>query len=238
MPLKHLEKEYRNIGYLFVILILLLCLGFYRPYWSLFPHFAGINAIKHFHGIVLFMWFILLTVQPFLIQSGKQKAHKLLGRFSASLVPLIFISIFLVSKDKFNRMAPRISREENIGELALNVSGMFYFIALFALAIYYRKNAAYHIRFIIAAALLLFGPGIGRILENYGGLSFSQSVIASVFISEIITVLLLLYDLKNGTSPKPYLISLFFLFFFQILWMFRFSLVWQTLGGQFADLFF
>ncbi len=233
-----MEKAYKNIGYLFILLFVFIFWGFYRTYIGSFPSFSGVNTIKHFHGLLLFGWFFLLILQPFLIKYKKYKTHKAIGILSYMLVPLIVLSIFLVSKDKFNRLAPLISKEQNIGELALNVSSMFYFSMLFGLAIIYKKKTAYHMRFIIAAALLLFSPGIGRVFENYVNLSFPVSVAISVFIAEIITVSLILYDRKHGNEYKPYVITLIFLICFHILWAFRLSAAWQVVGGKFAEIFF
>lgn len=233
-----MEKSYRNIGYLFVLLFVFIIWGFYRTYINSFPSFSGINIIKHFHGLLLFGWFILLTLQPFLIKHKKYKTHKAVGRLSYILVPLIVLSIFLVSKDKFNRLTPLISKEQNIGELALNVCSIFYFSMLFGLAMFYKKKPTYHMRFIIAAALLLFTPGIGRVFENYANLSFPTSVTLSVLIAEVITVSLIVYDMKRGYQFKPYLITLSFLICFQIFWAFRLSDAWQVVGGKFAEIFF
>ena len=39
--------------------------------------------------------------------------------------------------------------------------------ALYGLAVCYRKNEAYHMRYMIAIALLMFGPGTGRAFIFY-----------------------------------------------------------------------
>ena len=213
-------------------------MGFYKSYFVLFPTFKGIDNTKQFHGIMLLCWFLLLVVQPFLLARKQYKIHKALGKFSYVVVPFVMLSIFLVSREKFLRLAMTVSKEENIAVLALNIPSIFYFGLLFTLAMIYKKEAAYHIRFMIANALFVFGPGIGRALIIYGGVSFSDSVVYAILITEIIISGLLLTDLIKGFTYKPYLITLVFLISFQIIWAFRFSQVWQFVGGRFAELFF
>ena len=233
-----MENTYKHIGYFFIPLFACVLVGFYETYFVYFPTFKEVNAIKQFHGIMLFTWFVLLIVQPFLLRYKKHKIHRTLGKLSYLLVPLVMVSIFLVSKQKYLNNHLKVPIEQNIGDLAMNIPSIFYFALLFTLAMIFKKKGAIHMRFMIANALFVFSPGFGRAFIIYGGVSFSQSVVISIIMVELITVALLLYDVIKGKMYQPYAITLFFLVCFHLTWALRYSSVWQFFGGKIATLFF
>ncbi len=233
-----LESAYKNLGYFFIILFAFVVCAFTRSYIALSPTFSNVSVVYHFHGVMMLSWMLLLIVQPFLIRYKIYKWHKFLGKVSYLLVPLIVVSIFLVSKEKYIRLSSSISKEENIGMIALNIPGMVYFAFLYLLAMINRKNGASHMRYMIATALFVFGPAAGRALEFYAGFSFDNSVFYSVLLIEIFTVILLIYDWIKKVPFLPYLVTLLFLLAFHITWVFKSSQWWQYPGGFFADHFF
>ena len=44
-----------------------MALGFYYPYFSLFPGFASVTRVVHIHAIALLLWVVVLITQPLLI---------------------------------------------------------------------------------------------------------------------------------------------------------------------------
>ena len=84
-----MEKQYKNLGYYFLILLVFVALGFYYPYFSLFPEFKSVTIIIHIHAIALFLWLVILMVQPLLIRYQKYEAHKKLGKFTYFLLPIV-----------------------------------------------------------------------------------------------------------------------------------------------------
>ncbi|MEP7256592.1 MAG: hypothetical protein ABI666_12505 [Ferruginibacter sp.] len=233
-----MESAYKNLGYFFIILFVFVIWVFSKSYIKILPVFKDVSFVYHFHGTMLLSWMLLLIIQPFLIRYKKYKWHKFLGKVSYILVPLIVVSIFLVSKEKYIRLSSSISKEENIGMIALNIPGMVYFAVLYLLAMINRKNSASHMRYMIATALLVFGPAAGRALEFYGSLSFDRSVFYSVLIIEILTLGLIIYDLIKKAPFRPYLLTMLFLFAFHITWLYKSAPWWQQIGGFFADHFF
>lgn len=162
----------------------------------------------------------------------------MLGKLSYVLAPLIVISIFLVSKEKYNRLDTYVSVENNIGMIALNIPGMLYFGLLYALAMINRKKQACHMRYMIATALFVIGPAVGRALELYADVSFEHSVLYSVVVIELLTIVLIVFDLIKKAPYKPYLVTLVFLISFHVTWMFRLANWWQQIGGFIAEQFF
>jgi hypothetical protein len=87
------EKEYKYIGFCFLVITVLVIIGFFKTYFGLIPHFnSSLTAMMHFHAIVMSLYVILLIVQPVLISYKKFKTHRLFGKFSYVLVPVIILS--------------------------------------------------------------------------------------------------------------------------------------------------
>ena len=99
-----MEKGYNKIVFFFVVIVLITLPGFYKSYFSLLPDFPGLKNIHHFHAVALMLYLALLIVQPILISSKKIAIHRIIGKFSYILVPLIFISLILVYHNQYLRM--------------------------------------------------------------------------------------------------------------------------------------
>ncbi len=75
-----MEKSYKNIGYFFITLWIIVLIGFHQTYTVFFPTFKGFRWEQHFHGAMLMAWLSMLMVQPFLIKFGKYEWHRTLGK--------------------------------------------------------------------------------------------------------------------------------------------------------------
>lgn len=233
-----METAYKNLSVFFAVILAFVVWGFFRTYFGLFPTFAGITTVQHFHGAMLLSWFAMLIVQPLLIRYKKFELHKKLGKVSYVQIPLILISIFLVTKIGYIRNAAILPKEQNIGGLALNLPDIFAFAIFYILAMVNKKNTPAHMRYMIATSLLMLGPGTGRAFIIYGGMSFPQGVMYSMILTEIIAVALIVYDKIKGNSLKPYLVTLAVLILLHITWQFQLSGWWQWFGGKFATYLF
>ena len=233
-----MEISYKNIGFFVMLILGFVVWGFFRTYFGMFPRFNGITTVQHFHGAMMLSWFALLIVQPFLIRFQQYEWHKKIGKLSYIIAPLVTISIFLAAKGQFQKMASIITREENIGGMALNIPDVFAFAALYLLAMVNKKNTAYHMRYMIATSFLMLGPGTGRAFIMYGGMPFPLAIEYSNVISEIVTAAFLLYDIVKGKPYKPYLITLITLLGMHFIWECQLSFWWQAFAGKIATLFF
>jgi len=78
-----LEKEYRNIGFIFLLFIPLTFLGFYKTYFVLSPEFVGtVDIYTHIHALVASLWITVLITQPLLIRFKNFKLHRTFGKIS------------------------------------------------------------------------------------------------------------------------------------------------------------
>ena len=96
-------KHYKNIGYFFVALFVCMFFGFYTPYFKLVPDFdPSFTLIVHIHATALILWLSLLCIQPFLIRYKKLNIHRLLGKFTYFLVPVIIITSVAVMDKQYH----------------------------------------------------------------------------------------------------------------------------------------
>lgn len=233
-----MEKAYQNVNYFVLVILAFVIWGFYRTYFGLFPSFTGITTVQHFHGLMMLSWFAMLLVQPLLIRRKKFELHRAVGKLSYILIPLLLISIFLVTKGQFQRLAPLIPKAQNLASMALNLPDIFAFGALYMLAMIYKKNSAYHMRYMIATAFLMLGPGTGRAMIIYGGVPFPLAIEYSLLLTDALAIGFIIYDAINKRPYKPYLVTLGILLVMHLIWEFQLSAPWQAFAGKFAQLFF
>lgn len=194
-----MEKEYNNIGYVFLLFIPLTFLGFYKTYFVLSTEFKGtVDIYTHLHAFFASIWIVLLIAQPLLIRYKNYKLHRFLGKISY----FIFIGLIL-------SFIPQMIKEYGKNLIPLNAGFDILLLLLFyILAIKHKKNIAVHMRYMIAIALIFIGPTLGRIifilleLENLGALHIPYLMVNGVLLS------LIYFDKKNNRNYKPYVVAL------------------------------
>jgi hypothetical protein len=174
----------------------------------------------------------------FFNQSQKYQLHRQVGKISYILLPLVLFSIFWVTKVQFNKMATAMPREQAIGGLALQLPDIIAFGFFYALAMIYKKDSAFHMRFMIGTSLLMIGPGIGRAMIIYGGLPFPVALVYAMYITELIALIFLILDFTKGKSIKPFAIILGTLVLMHLTWNYQMAAWWQSFAGWFANSFF
>jgi len=213
---------YRGISLFFVLVMAVITWGFYKTYIIFFPSFTGFNNVQHFHGAMMVTWMLFLIVQPLLIRSGKITIHRTIGKLSYVIAPLLIVSIFLASRMVYHRPEPILPHEERIAGIALSIPFMFAFAILYSLAIINRKNTYQHMRYMIAGALVLLGPTVGRmgpILFGWSGL-LTQNIQYAIIYG--ILVGLLIYDGKKVKNNRPYVLAAIFFMLHQLVFYIMF----------------
>lgn len=196
-----MDKTYKYLSYFFLLLIPLIYAGFYKSYFQSFPSFnSKIHVFDHIHAFIASVWVLMLIVQPFLIFNKKNSLHRKIGKLSYVVFPLLILS--------FVPQIIKIVRTEDITNLFFPLADGVLLITFYSLAIYYRKKRAKHMRYMIASALVLLGPTVGRIGPSLFGWSgvITQNVQYGIIYSILIS--LILYDRKNKRKFQPYLIAI------------------------------
>jgi hypothetical protein len=217
-----MEKSYNiyhNLGYWFLFLILLVLAGFYSSYFLVF--FQPTPSIIHIHFTLMTLWIVMLIVQPFLIKYKKVAIHRMLGKISYVLVPLVLTSGFLMIRFSYYRVLDDLRQKAAVGlnqfdteqllrQAAAYEAIAFFWLVIFALfyclAVINRRKSAIHARYIVATALALLGPTVDRIfifsfkLEKLPGSITIE--FAAFFIADMVLALLLWKDYTNNHPTK------------------------------------
>jgi hypothetical protein len=205
-----IERGYSNIAWLFVLLALLTFVGFYKKYFALAPTFPGLLNIHHFHAIALSAWLALLIVQPILIARGKLASHRLLGKLSYVLAPVMFISMLMAYHHQYLRFQTAGESESFVlGFVFAPATDAIPFLIYYGLALWHRSNTPRHMRYIIATAIIIAGPGLARIFMTWMGLDVFAAIQIQVMIQLLFFLSLIIYDrrLKKRFRINPYVIA-------------------------------
>ncbi|XVJ66488.1 MAG: hypothetical protein HEQ40_10140 [Lacibacter sp.] len=228
---------YRNTS-IFIILIGIQW-GFYQSYTSQFPEFKNATPVIHIHGALLMTWMLLLIVQPLLIQYGKAKWHRTIGKVSWVLGPLVIIFMFLIGKGGYHRgIAAGIPEHENLTFIVLDMRGFVSFAIFWSLAMMHRKVSHTHMRYMIATGILGLGPGVGRGLMHSFGISIWDAITITDVLDLLIIGVLLGVDIYRKKNYKPFLTVFIVLLIGSILWQIRDTAVWQSFAKTYAGLFY
>jgi hypothetical protein len=214
--IKTKSKIFYGNAYLYFILATLVTIFAFFP--SYFNRLTSTDSAHHFHGITATLWLVLLIMQPFLYKTGNLKWHRMVGKISFVLVPLIIISalkmvqIMLINKASYPPYLP--------DRLAfIDFVTLIQFLLFYVLAIYKRKEIQLHARYMVCTVLGPLIPALTRLLFQIPGIdNFNKSLNISYIIIEIVLILLLLDDKRAGKIRLPYVIAII-LFFIQHLLM-------------------
>jgi hypothetical protein len=215
------EKYYRNIGLYFLILILFIGLGFYYPYFSLFPGFKSVTTTVHVHTLTLMSWTLILIAQPILIRYKKYKAHKIIGRVTYVLVPLVIITCIGVMRQQYNEdLAQKMTQHESLKSLFTSLTGILSIIIYYLLAIIavLKGNIAFHMRYMICLFLEFIPPTFGRTLGYWLNMRQVYTHTIAVAVGALILVILILADKKRKLNFTPYVVALALYLIFTFSW--------------------
>ena len=230
-------KTYKNIYLLFIGVLFILIWGFYKSYLVYFPTFEGgywggksYNYIQHSHGALMLTWVLFLIIQPVLIRRGYHNIHRKVGFASYFVVPLLLISILMVSKTFYYRTLETINVKEALGTIT-GIANIIAFAIFYYLAIVNKKNIYSHMRYMIGTSLLLINPGLSRALFVFFGMAESGLAVSD-YVAMSIATCFIIYDYRNNKNYKPYIVILAILIIMHLIWRARYTDVWQSIGGN------
>ncbi|WP_373524110.1 hypothetical protein [Aquiflexum sp.] len=209
-------RIYNNLGYWFLIFILLAFVGFYKTYFSVLldPH----PSVVHLHFACMALWMGMIIVQPLLIKYKKFSVHRTLGKLSYLVIPLVLITSAMMSKYSYFAYKARLEAKVADGmvtfteaeilhlsafEMGLPVFYILWLAIFFGLAIYHRKDRIPHSRYILAAALTFLGPTVDRIfIFWYDTFLLWETVPVEYFSYALINLTLILFLFLDKGNPK------------------------------------
>ncbi len=196
---------FRNTVFWFVALLVVLVAGFWESYFSTL--FQGVHITHHFHGVTMLAWVLLLITQAALVRTGRLSLHRVVGRVSYVVAPLVVVSGVAVNLYFIGRL------EEPLVPPALSAYWFGYFLAglfavLYTLAMIHRRNFHLHARYMIATGLVFLVPGLSRaflnIVEPLGlpSLGFYQTQI----FTGLLGVACIGWDRMRGPIRAPFVV--------------------------------
>jgi hypothetical protein len=163
--------------WILLLLIPITFFGFYPSYFSQLT--APAPSIIHVHGFMMTIWLAFAIVQPILIKRNRITIHRLVGKISFFLIPLIVTAGYLVLRYSYHRA---LNGEEvgppgyypddlpaHIKAAEFVVIGSVYWVWLvvyYVLGITFRKNLVAHATFMLAATLTILGPAGDRLIGH------------------------------------------------------------------------
>jgi len=189
----------------------------------------------------MLLWLALLIVQPILIKKKKFAIHRYLGILSYFTTPILIVLMVLMYKNQFLRLeSTGIPREENLALLFLPFTDILPFTLFYLLAIYYRKNIAKHMRFMIATAIVVLSAGLFRVIlllfkpDGFIGLQLTGVTLICFFLAFIV------YDKVKGKPVRtnPFTIATILYIIPNLLFLIvPYTTEWQLLASSFVSLF-
>lgn len=206
-----MEKKYRMLQLAFILITVISLSGFYKSYFQFLPQFSRFPAIIHIHFAAFFCWFAMIIVQPVLIRRRQYALHRRLGKLSWLLAPVLVITILLLVKDKVERELA-VSAETAAMTAFIGLLDVVSFSVCYGLAMIRRRNLRWHVAFIIGATLIVFNPGMSRLLNHFKPGSGLLAAIVFPFIVPLIMIAVEKLRLKRPVLKNPYLL-------FVLLWL-------------------
>ncbi len=201
------NKLQNSVGFFFIAILIITLLGFYPSYFSHFPKFEGFSWAFHFHGVLALLWLCMLITQAFLIRAKKYEIHKVIGKLSYFVMPLLLFSFFLMAKATYTKNISVRQLSEIDALAGLSRSGLrdiLYMGILYGLAIFYKSKTSWHLRFFTCTGLIVLGPGLGR----FAFANFRPEVAGATMgiMMLLVPIIWLVIDIIKKKSPIPLLI--------------------------------
>lgn len=203
--MKNIEKNYRNIGFILLLFIPLVIIGFLKSYiGQLFDPKQSLHILIHLHFIVSALWVLLMIAQPLLIRFKRQALHRKAGKLSYLLFGLFNLTLVPFIMGTFSYTFQKGSPTVLIATLFNLVLVNLFFI----LAIKHRKNIALHMRYMIALALVFVSPPLGRIIMLWFQGSFAHFVHINFTLVNLLLLFLIFWDKTKQRNYQPYLLAI------------------------------
>jgi hypothetical protein len=218
-----MERAYRNLGFVLIVLLPIFIAGFWIPYFSGIPNFdASITAAVHIHAVLLFCFLALLIVQPLAIRYKAFSAHRALGKLSNILIPFILIfSAAMVWKEYREHLISGATAELARNSEFLSAAQLILFGTLYGLSIasIRRRDVATHMRCMICIALVLLPAGLARTMGYWFHIRQSSSQTVCLILIDALLLGLIVFDMRRRSAARSYTLVLFAYVVIEAVWI-------------------
>ncbi len=222
------KLRFDRSGYYFIGLIGLILIGFWPSYFSkFFNGTANFTFYFHFHASIVAIWVALLIIQPILIRKKKLHIHRIIGKLSYFIAPLIFISILLLSHSRQKGFA----EGWDIG-LWVTFKDLFILAIAFFIAYRYRHQVDLHARGMIVTGITCIEPAAARIPFHP---QYGYFLVIGLVYSVLLSLIYFERNQQKGRWVFPLILSLYLFVHSVIILGVHFSW-WQAFGHWFYGL--
>ena len=223
------------MGFLFI----LLQIGFHPTYLQYFPKFEQFNWVHHTHGAIMVSWMVMLVLQPYLILKGKYRIHRVIGKISYIIAPLMLISMFLVTRLNYLTTVGKIDFKDVAHIQALNFIEPLSFFIFYLLAVINKNDVYQHKRYMISTSFPMIMAIFSRILYNsFGTMIEPYEYFIPLYFCSLISILLLVNDISKKNNPIPSTIITAVILLNTLIFHARYTEVWQTIVRLVGDTIF
>jgi hypothetical protein len=177
-------------GYYFIALMALAIAGFWPSYFSRF--FNGTNDYNfyfHFHAVMMVLWVAVLIIQPILIRKKKVRIHRVIGKLTYLLMPVMLLSVLLILNSGLKQLP---AEEISFSQVIFPVRDFFLLAIAFSIGVWHRRNVQIHARAMIITGIVFIEPALfrllGRIFKGMGPTGFLVGVV--LILSLLITLII------------------------------------------------
>lgn len=207
-----MERSYRNLGYVFLVLLPIFVAGFWVPYFSEIPHFdETITMAVHVHAASLFCFLLLLIVQPLALRYRAISTHRILGKFSEIVIPIALISsVAMLFKEYHEHLTAGATTVMARNAEFLSAAQLLLFGALYAVSIaaIRRRDVATHMRCMICIALVLLPAGMARVMGYLFHVPQAPSQTVCLASIDALLLALIVFDRSRRLVARPYILVL------------------------------
>lgn len=210
---------YPRAAWYFLAALAVAIAGFFP---SFFSRLGEADAGTVLHGVSAFAWLCLLALQGGLIRRGERRWHRALGRWSWLIVlPLIGAGLVMLR----SMLAGTTPFQRAFGPMLAwhDLTTLLYFAVAYGLAIHWRRQLHLHARLMVSTAVLVLPPALARLAPALvpGVDSFMEAYHAGLVGAELVTLALIVHDLRRWRPwpPYPLLLAYFLLLHLSAAWV-------------------
>jgi len=224
----------RNSVYFFTLLALFAIAAFWPSYLSRATSIPEVRV--HLHGAVMALWVAMLITQAFLIRNGARPTHRLIGKASYVLAPLIVLSTLALAHLRLHEAGDE-PPVDLLYFVYVQLAMLSLFVLAYVLAIKHRKTPQLHARYMACTALALFDPIFARLLNSHLGIDFPLAQVITYTAMDAILLGLALWDWRHDRRPPVYPAMLAVFVLVQLPTFFLYKLpVWRKVAVWYGSL--
>jgi hypothetical protein len=178
------------------LLTAIVLLGFIPPVLSKPNGAFSLPLLYHIHGMIFLSWFVLFSLQAYLVQGRYLRLHRQLGQCSIGVAIAMLITGYFMMRAAYALPEFVIGTNSHAASMMFPTTDLINFSIVFVLGFLNRAKPVAHKRLMLLAGILILDPAVARLVGTVGApFAFIPIVELGLF------VLLIGYDLVRLSRP-------------------------------------